>query len=230
MTLEQPRRDTPRVDDVVVRAALADIAAELEASEGNATRSRSRVAWSAAAVIVIALVVAVARWRSSVRRDNAAPFGRELDAAGEINVPPAMAPARAPTVTPPTAPAAQSALPISSAPVSRLPRDTSPARDDATKKTSPAIVSTVEIAPSTARVTVSRTTALVVTLHDENGNEITGRRVAWSSNKPRVATVSSRGVVRGRSAGTATITARSGKHKATAVVVVTRPPAKTTRR
>ena len=49
-------------------------------------------------------------------------------------------------------------------------------------------------------------------------------KVKWSSNKKKIASVTSKGVVKGRKKGTAVITAKVGKKKLTCKVTVTDPP------
>ncbi len=97
-----------------------------------------------------------------------------------------------------------------------------PSRDARRAAPRPA-VSDVDVTPSGVSVRVARTTTLTATLTDEDGEEITGRRVSWTSNKPRIATVSSKGVVRGRAPGRAMIIAKSEGKQASALVIVTRP-------
>src|SRR5205814_6173936 len=59
---------------------------------------------------------------------------------------------------------------------------------------------------------------------DSAGNPLAGRVITWSTDNPTVATVSSSGLARGVSAGSATITATSEGKTATATVTVSPVP------
>ena len=82
-------------------------------------------------------------------------------------------------------------------------------------------VASVTVAPNAPAVKVGATLALSATVKDEQGNELAGRAVAWSSSAPTVATIdAATGVVTGVSTGTATMTATSeGKTGSTTVTV-----------
>ena len=84
---------------------------------------------------------------------------------------------------------------------------------------------TIAVSPATASVVVSKTVTLAATLTDTLGNQVSSPTIAWSSDKPGVATVSSSGVVTGVAAGTARITATSSGVSATATITVTTAPA-----
>src|SRR5206468_3408243 len=71
---------------------------------------------------------------------------------------------------------------------------------------------------------VGLTSQLTATLKDANGNVLTGRTVTWSSSSTTVATVSTTGLVTGKVAGTATITATSEGRSGTAAITVNAPP------
>jgi len=61
---------------------------------------------------------------------------------------------------------------------------------------------------------------LTATLHDANGNVLTGRVISWTTTDSDKATVSSNGVVTGVAQGTATIRATSeGKFDTSSVTV-----------
>lgn len=203
----------PSNKEEAVRATLAGIAAELEASERIDGRSRRiRYGLVAGAVVIACALFFVAR---SPRRDYAlvgvdAPNG----AAGEVSAPVAVAPPMLP------------AAPIASDTAGPLSRNVVAAPHPARAADPIPAVADIAVFPSAVRVSVSRTAMLTATLADDDSNEIVGRHVSWTSNKPRVATVSSKGVVKGRGIGTATITARAGGKKATVLVVVTRQAAK----
>jgi uncharacterized protein YjdB len=81
-------------------------------------------------------------------------------------------------------------------------------------------VASVAILPSTAVIGVGGTVQLVGVPRDAAGNPLPGRAVAWTSDKPSIATVSSSGLVTGVAAGLATITATSEGKTATAQVTV----------
>jgi hypothetical protein len=74
-----------------------------------------------------------------------------------------------------------------------------------------AVVSTVQVSPSSGTLVVGNTLPLTATLLDSRGNAIlTQRPLTWSSGATGVATVSATGVVTGVVAGSARITATSG--------------------
>lgn len=89
-------------------------------------------------------------------------------------------------------------------------------------ETSP--VASVTVSPATRSLIVGNTATLTAALADANGRPISGRPVAWSSNRNDVATVTSAGVVTAVAAGTATIEATSEGKRGTAVITVTRVP------
>ena len=83
-------------------------------------------------------------------------------------------------------------------------------------------VASVTVTPATHSLVVGSTTTLAATLADANDRPISGRAVAWTSDRPDVATVTTTGTVTAVAPGTATIDAASeGKH-GTAIVTVTR--------
>src|SRR2546427_51702 len=77
-------------------------------------------------------------------------------------------------------------------------------------------VASVTVSPATANVFVGATTQLSATPKDAAGNVLTGRGVAWTSSNTAIATVSAAGLVTGVAAGSATITATSGRESGTA--------------
>jgi Tol biopolymer transport system component/uncharacterized protein YjdB len=85
-------------------------------------------------------------------------------------------------------------------------------------------VASVSVSPATQSLVVGATATFTAALTDANGRPITGRPVAWSSNRTDVATVTSGGVVTAVSAGTATIEATSEGKRGTAVITVARVP------
>jgi len=83
-------------------------------------------------------------------------------------------------------------------------------------------VASVAVSPASASIQVSETVQLIATARDANGNPLSGRTIIWSSDNTVVATVSSSGLVTGKVAGSATITATSeGQSRSSAVTVTT---------
>ncbi len=81
-------------------------------------------------------------------------------------------------------------------------------------------VASVTVTPAPASVNEGKTVQLAATLKDAAGNVLTGRTVAWTSDNATVATVSAGGLVTGKVAGTATITATSEGQSGTSAVTV----------
>src|SRR5205807_2175433 len=79
----------------------------------------------------------------------------------------------------------------------------------------------VTVRPSSGTVAMGQTVQLSATLRDANGNILTGRSVTWASNNTSVATVTGTGLVTGKVAGSATITATSEGQNGTAAITVT---------
>lgn len=71
-------------------------------------------------------------------------------------------------------------------------------------------VDTVIIEADDSEVAVGGTLQLQATAYDDDGDEITGRPVEWSSSNENVATVSASGLLEGVSPGTVRITAEIG--------------------
>ncbi|HXL35366.1 MAG TPA: Ig-like domain-containing protein [Gemmatimonadales bacterium] len=84
-------------------------------------------------------------------------------------------------------------------------------------------VASVAVSPASASIQVGQTAQLIATPTDANGNPLSGRTMTWSSSNTTVATVSSSGLVTGKVAGSATITATSEGQSGTAAVSVTAP-------
>ena len=82
-------------------------------------------------------------------------------------------------------------------------------------------VASVTVSPASASVPAGQTVQLSATLRDANGNILTGRSVTWASNNTSVATVTGTGLVTGKVAGSATITATSEGQNGTAAITVT---------
>ena len=90
-------------------------------------------------------------------------------------------------------------------------------------------VASVSVTPTSANVNEGKTVQLTATPKDGGGNPLSGRTIAWSSSNTAVATVSSSGLVTGKVAGSATITATSeGQSGASAITVVHVPVASVT--
>lgn len=86
-------------------------------------------------------------------------------------------------------------------------------------------VATLDVAPAQTTVAAGGTVQLRATPRDRQGASLADRSVSWQSSDAVVAGVSPQGLVIGRAAGTATITAASGAARATATVVVEAVPA-----
>jgi uncharacterized protein YjdB len=84
-------------------------------------------------------------------------------------------------------------------------------------------VASVTVTPSADTVTVGATVQLTATVTDSVGHILMGHVVVWSSGDSSVAAVSTSGLVTGRAAGVATITAAAGGKDATASVTVLAP-------
>src|SRR5207249_1819876 len=85
-------------------------------------------------------------------------------------------------------------------------------------------VASVTVSPASASVPAGQTVQLSATLRDANGTILTGRSVTWASNNTPVATVTGTGLVTGKVAGAATITATSEGQNGTAAITVTPVP------
>ncbi len=93
----------------------------------------------------------------------------------------------------------------------------------------PAPVATVTLTPAAATVNEGQTLQLTATLKDANGNVLTGRSITWSSSNSSAATVGASGLVTGKVAGSASITATSeGQSGTSAITVVHLPVASVT--
>src|SRR6266498_3244983 len=88
----------------------------------------------------------------------------------------------------------------------------------------PVPVASVAVSPATATIPAGQTAQLTATPKDASGNTLTGRTVSWASSNTAFATVSASGLVTGKAAGSATITATSEGKSGTAVVTVTQVP------
>ena len=88
-------------------------------------------------------------------------------------------------------------------------------------------VASVAVTPAPGSVQVGATLQLTSTLKDANGNTLTGRTVTWASSDTNVATVNATGLVTGKVAGPATITATSEGVSGTSAITVTPIPVAT---
>jgi len=88
----------------------------------------------------------------------------------------------------------------------------------------PVPVAAVTVSPTAASVPVGQTVQLTATPRDANGNALSGRTITWSSSNTTIATVSTSGLVTGKVAGSATITATSEGQSGTAAITVPAPP------
>lgn len=79
----------------------------------------------------------------------------------------------------------------------------------------------IVVTPANPSVKINNTVQLTATLYDAQNNVLTGRTVTWTSSNTNRATVSSTGLVTGKTTGTVTITASSGGKNGTTVVTVT---------
>jgi uncharacterized protein YjdB len=82
-------------------------------------------------------------------------------------------------------------------------------------------VSTVEVTPATATVTVGTSSALTAVLRGDNGSVLTGRAISWRSGSEAVATVDGNGRVTAVAPGTTSITATSEGVSGSAAITVT---------
>jgi hypothetical protein len=85
--------------------------------------------------------------------------------------------------------------------------------------TAPAVVASVEVAPTTSTVRAGTSVTLTATAKDASGNVIS-TPIAWLSSDPTVAMVDAAGSVTGVDNGSATVTAAAGGFTAMATVDV----------
>jgi Big-like domain-containing protein/calcineurin-like phosphoesterase family protein len=97
-------------------------------------------------------------------------------------------------------------------------------REAANVPAPPGPVASVDVTPPSATIETGQAIQLTATPRDASGTPMPGRVVTWTSAAATVATVSSSGLVAGRAAGSATITATSESRSGTSVVTVTPPP------
>jgi uncharacterized protein YjdB len=82
-------------------------------------------------------------------------------------------------------------------------------------------VANVRVTPTSANIVAGGSLQLTATTTDAAGAELAGRLVFWQSSNNAVALVTSTGLVNGRAAGTATITATSEGQNTSAQVTIT---------
>jgi uncharacterized protein YjdB len=88
------------------------------------------------------------------------------------------------------------------------------------------LAASIGLSPTSATLQVGQSVQVTATVRNFSNSVIAGRTVHWTSSQPTVATVDSAGNVTGVSAGSATITAQSGRVAASmAATVVNAPPA-----
>lgn len=85
-------------------------------------------------------------------------------------------------------------------------------------------VASVGIVPDTLRMAPTSTGRLTATAYDASGKVVSGLTTAWSSSNSSVATVDASGLVTGKGAGTATMSATIGGAVGVATVIVAVPP------
>lgn len=84
-------------------------------------------------------------------------------------------------------------------------------------------IASVTVSPSSASVEVNKTTQLTATAKDANGNIVSGASFIWASSSTGIATVDANGVVTGKSAGSATVTATASGKLGSSSITVTEP-------
>jgi hypothetical protein len=78
----------------------------------------------------------------------------------------------------------------------------------------------ITVIPFADTLLVGDSQQLIALLKDDKGRSVPGREVSWMSSNPETATVSSTGIVSGRAAGTARISAASEGKSGTATITV----------
>lgn len=82
----------------------------------------------------------------------------------------------------------------------------------------------VRVSPATASLTAGATQQVTATAYDAGGNLLAGRNVSWTSRDPKVASVSSTGLVTAIDSGTANVVATVEDQTAAAVITVRPAP------
>jgi serine/threonine-protein kinase len=96
------------------------------------------------------------------------------------------------------------------------------ARSDVSVTVLPALIASLDV-PSNRNMLVDESFRATATPHDARGAALRGRSITWSSDHPEIAAVDAEGTVRGRSAGTATITAEADGKSARFSVSISQP-------
>jgi Bacterial surface proteins containing Ig-like domains len=92
--------------------------------------------------------------------------------------------------------------------------------------TAPLVATTLTVTTSPTAITVNGTAQASAIVKDQNGNPLTGQTITWTSQNPTIASVDgSTGVIKGLSAGTATIQGKSGTVVGTGTITVSAPVA-----
>lgn len=204
-----------------IRAALAGIAVELEESDLEEHKPRWRIALAAVGALAAVAVAGDVVWRTQTAEHQVVRAVVPQVQAANVDTAPAVTRQVEEVATPPV----PSMAPVPSAAPAPSPvpvRSVSPAKSKPTKAAPErAVVAAIAVEPTKVRVAVAHKFALTVAVIGEDGSDIDGRTVSWTSSSKRVATVSSKGVVTGRGVGTAKITATSGDKRSSVVVTVT---------
>ncbi|MEJ7760779.1 MAG: Ig-like domain-containing protein [Gemmatimonadaceae bacterium] len=91
------------------------------------------------------------------------------------------------------------------------------------KSVGPPVTSSVAVTFAPTQISVNETAQATAIVKDQSGNALTGKTIEWTSLNPNVATVTAAGVIRGVSAGTATIQGKVDGIVGTATVIVIAP-------
>jgi pullulanase len=88
------------------------------------------------------------------------------------------------------------------------------------------VATTLDVTTSPNSITVNGTAQASAIVKDQNGNPLTGQTITWTSLAPTVASVDgTTGVIKGLSAGTATIQGKTGTVVGTGTITVSAPVA-----
>ena len=85
-------------------------------------------------------------------------------------------------------------------------------------------VTTIDIAPTSATLSLHGQQTFTATAKDQNGNAMSGQTFSWVSSAPTVATVDSNGVVTAQATGVTQITAEDAGVKSANAAVTVNPP------
>ena len=88
----------------------------------------------------------------------------------------------------------------------------------------PLVATTLTVSTSPTTITVNGTAQASAVVKDQNGNPLIGQAIAWSSLNPAIASVdATTGVIKGLTAGNATIQGKTGTVIGTGIVTVSAP-------